>query len=568
MSRLEEIIKTLKQYIGEGVEAALEFLETILHHDSERYNDFIQIKSRYNSLQRELLLGVLEHSTYDISRNNISKALLLLAEEITEKDLVPEDGAAEKKDDKHGEILYHVPELMQLNHEEKCTVRLAYVVDQLLRDWEKHEEDVIKNIRVSEIMAVSLLNLDESDPPFAIRTLSETVQFLDKDDFTEWVFYVKPIKTGEFPLMLRVSVIEMINNKEYKKDIVLEEQITVQSEEVPQTGEAEFKAAGTSIAVGSTPLPPQAPPAAPAAQVEKAGKKGLPKVAGALLTTAALAAAGYFGVVYYQQEVAWNDAVKTGGKAGYGAYLKKYPDGRHQDEAQMVLDSLQRIDSLQELSLLTPDEDGTAAMTDSTATEAGSEETSTPDNATAHKPPPKTSRPAVQKAEPLSVKPGPAPLPQGTPDKPIVPAATSEPLLRGKTYAFRMPKFSIVETNNQNFDIKFFQYNQYREILLVLTGLGNIKFSPGMKVALIQENGNEILSQIKYVATTPQAPDRYDGYFTIVPDDLDLVIREKVKSIRLTGSDNKSREYTLSRSGCRNLLSNAKKAAKLLEEQK
>ena len=207
MNRLEEIINTLKTHIGEGVEVALEYLETVLDHNSDRYNDYIQIKSRYNSLQRELLLGVLDHSTYDISRNNISKALLLLAEEISEKDLIPEGGVKEEKEDKHGEVLYHVPDLMQLNHEEKCTVRIAFEADQLFRDWEKTDVDVVKSIRVSEIMAVSMLNVDETDPPFAIRTLSETVQFLDKDDFTEWLFYVKPIRMGKFPLILRVSVI-------------------------------------------------------------------------------------------------------------------------------------------------------------------------------------------------------------------------------------------------------------------------------------------------------------------------------------------------------------------------
>ena len=64
MNRLEEIVKTLKSFIAEGVEAALEYLEKVLDHKSLQYNDYIQIKSRYNSLQRELLLGVIDHSTY------------------------------------------------------------------------------------------------------------------------------------------------------------------------------------------------------------------------------------------------------------------------------------------------------------------------------------------------------------------------------------------------------------------------------------------------------------------------------------------------------------------------
>ncbi|MBK7937844.1 MAG: hypothetical protein IPJ82_12455 [Lewinellaceae bacterium] len=345
MNRLEEIVKTLKLYITEGVEAALEYLEKVLDPNSIQYNDYIQIKSRYNSLQRELLLGVIDHSSYDIARNNISKAILLLAEEIKEDDLIPEGGAEEDKEDKYGEVLYRVPDLMQLNHEEKCTVRIAFVVEQLMRDWEKKEVDVIKSIRVSEIMAVSLFNVDESDPPFSIRTFSETVQFLDKEDFTEWVFYVKPVKTGRFPLILRVSVIEMINNKEYKKDIVLEEEITVQAEEVPLVGEDTFKTAATGIVLSNGPVPP-AEAAAPAAQVQEAGKKGLPRVVAGLLTTAAIAAAGFFGVQYYQQEQSWKNAAADGNPDGYKRYLEQYPNGRHKEEAQIMIDSLMRPDSV------------------------------------------------------------------------------------------------------------------------------------------------------------------------------------------------------------------------------
>ena len=575
MNRLEEIISTLKKYIGEGVEAALEFLEKVLDHSSNRYNDFIQIKSRYNSLQRELLLGVIDHGTYDISRNNISKALLLLSDEITEQDLIPEGGVVEEKEDKRGEVLYHVPDVMQLNHEEKCTVRIAFDVEQVLQDWEKSEADVIKSIRVSEIMAVSLMNVDESDPPFAIRSFSETVQFLDKDEFTEWVFYVKPIKTGRFPLVLRVSVIEMINNKEYKKDIVLEEEITVQSEAVPPAGTPEFKSAGTGITLSSNPLPVER--GAPAvAEAQEAGKKGVSRVAAGILATAAIAAASFFGVQYYWQEQAWKDAVNGTGKGGYEGYLKKYPHGRHGEEARIMIDSLSRADSLPGNSVLPPESGEPDNIPDTTSVttvpQSTLPENTTPTPAGNTKPKPSAKKPAPKndKSRPAPpVNKPPANSPSGTPSKPEMPAPASAPLLRGNNFYFKIPRFPVVETDNQAIDLKFYQFNQYREALLVLGSVGDVKFQPGMRLAFLPEKGDALFADLKYVASIPQAQNRQEGYFTFTGDELNRLAKDKFKSIRLIGADNQPlKVFNIPRSGSKNINRRAEDALKQLEEKK
>ncbi|MBV6438777.1 MAG: hypothetical protein DYG98_12280 [Haliscomenobacteraceae bacterium CHB4] len=574
MNRLEEIIKTLKTHIGESVEAALEYLEQVLAHDSMRYNDFIQIKSRYNSLQRELLLGVLDHSTYDISRNNISKALLLLAEEITEKDLVPEGGVKAQEEDKRGEVLYHVPDLMQLNHEEKCTVRIAFDIEHLKRDWEETPEDVIKSIRVSEIMAVNLLNVDESDPPFAIRSFSEAVQFVDKDDFTEWIFYVKPLKLGRFPLLLRVSVIEMINNKEYKKDIVLEEEITVQTEEVPPPGEAEFKSAGTTLTVGNAPLPPSEV-APPAAQAQEAAKKGLKGVAGALLTVAALAMAGYFGFQTYQENQNWNQA-KQGGKRGdYEEYLKKYPDGRHSSEARGILDSLNMVpDTMPAVSEVGAGEPGgvdtpheintdTVLANSSPANPAPGKKTATPA--------PKKKNTDKKKSG-SAVQPQPVNPPAGVVSKdtakstpPPLPVA---PLLRGNNFYFRIPRFTVLESETQNMFVTFYQFNQYREVLAVLGSLGEAKMTPGTKIAFMPEKGGEITAEVKYVSTTPQVENRSDWYFTLSADELARLANEKFKGVRLLHANGQVfKTYKFSNKGSKNLNRRAGEALKKLDNK-
>ena len=201
MTRFETIILDIKSRVGEGVEPALKLLEQMLSPGSDNYNDFIQLKGRYNNLQRELLLGLLAAADYEEARSAISHSLLLLTDTLREDDLKPESAQPAASADKRGEILYRIPDQMQLNREEKCTVRLAWTIQQLLRDWEKDEIDVIKDIRMAEIMGVQLHNVDENNP-FAIRTISEPVQFVDKDEFTEWIFYVKALLIGQFPLVL------------------------------------------------------------------------------------------------------------------------------------------------------------------------------------------------------------------------------------------------------------------------------------------------------------------------------------------------------------------------------
>ena len=599
MNRLEEIIKTLKNYIAEGVETALDFLEKILDHNASRYNDYIQIKSRYNSLQRELLLGVLDHGTYDISRNNISKALLLLAEEITEKDLIPEGGAKPQEEDKRGEVLYNVPDLMQLNREEKCTVRIAFEAEIVKRDWEASEEDVIKSIRVSEIMAVSLLNIDENDPPFVIRTLSETVQFVDKDDFTEWIFYVKPLKIGRFPLVMRVSVIEMINNKEYKKDIVLEEEITVETEVAPQNDNGAFKSAGAAITLANTPLPPDRPaPEAVAQQVQEAGKKGLKRFAGALLTAVALAASGYFGYTFYEQENAWQKAGKGGRAADYEEYLKEYPDSRNSEKARLMIDSLNalRMDSLPNNAAPGTSTPAPSPVDSDTTTSRPADAVTTPDRpepAAANpgsskpskpaKPSPGKTKPATPGKNPEKTKPNTSNTPTRpntpatgstgstpAPQEPATPAGTpaSTPLLRGENFYFKIPRFPIVEGEEQNIYFTFFQFNQYEEVLAVLGILGETQLSPGMKLAFVSEKGNDLMAELKYVASTVQTSKRLDGYFTLKQEDLQRLSNEKFKTVRLSDAGGKLiQTFAFTKRGSRELNRRAGEALKKLSDK-
>jgi hypothetical protein len=114
---------------------------------------------------------------------------------------------------------------MQVLSWTRCTVRLAWE-EILLKEGLKipEEEQVIESIRLGEIMQVSL-NEGQSGSNFEIKALNNEEQFILSDDFTEWLFDVKPLVAGDFILILRVTLIQIILGKERKKDIVLERNV-------------------------------------------------------------------------------------------------------------------------------------------------------------------------------------------------------------------------------------------------------------------------------------------------------------------------------------------------------
>ena len=127
-----------------------------------------------------------------------------------------------------GHILYQIPAIMQLLEEASCRIRIS-LEEQILKEGLDSEEGVsIQSIRVAEVMQVHLIDPGE-EPSFQIRTFSEAEQWIDEGAFTEWMFYVKPMREGTHNLLLKVAVIELVRGKERKREIVLEETIKVEA---------------------------------------------------------------------------------------------------------------------------------------------------------------------------------------------------------------------------------------------------------------------------------------------------------------------------------------------------
>lgn len=535
MNRLETIVAGIKSQIGAGIEPALKFLEQHLSPESPRYNDFIQIKSRYNSLQRELLLGTIDQNTYNQWRNSLSSALLLFADELTEADFITDVKRDHAWDDKRGDILYYIPDRMLLNREEKCAVRLAWLEEALLRDWTAREADVRKEIRMADIMAVELLNLDERQP-FQIRTLSEAVQFVDNDDYTEWVFYVKPLMEGEYALVLRVSVIEIIREKEYKKDIVLEERVQVLTREAQGQDSRRFRPANFAVTLGDKPpenkaSQPAAPAAAAAAATPTRAEQSMPqsnqpvlKTAGqsvirqviiGITASATLFVATVLGIPYYKEAQAWKKTRYCGKPHCARTYLQQYPNGRHKDEALLMLSDTLAIlprDSVTgegpatfdapDMAAVGIDQDGFMLLPEDTipfSLEAWEKAQTRTANS--------GRRSKVVKPR---ISPAPAPS-QGnapeirTPEQAPAENPKVEPEAPDDQYVYlkKEKEFPIVQSGKNVLNFRYLKFNSKKEVFAVLHNLNGNLFRPGQEIEFVAANGQVYRSSVLYSAIDP-----------------------------------------------------------------
>ncbi len=188
--------------------------------------------------------------------------------------------------DKRGHVLYQIPGEMQLEKDTKCIVRIAFEELILQKDIVTTVETTTKDIRISNLMEVDLIDpLQEGT--FTIRAINKKEQIIDKNDFTQWLFYVKATQAGTFPLLVKVTLIEVLYGKERRKEIVLEETINVVTS-LTETPIQTFKSAGYSLKVASKSidhsstlvgggtareyLPPPSPPAPSVPSFEEKAK--------------------------------------------------------------------------------------------------------------------------------------------------------------------------------------------------------------------------------------------------------------------------------------------------------
>lgn len=181
---------------------------------------------------------------------------------------------------RRGNLLHNIPEEMELGRDTRCEVRIAFDKETLLQDIPEDMKVEIRGIRVSNLMEVDLLDpSNEATQAFEVRPISQKEQFIEEGEYTQWVYYVKALKPGSFPLLLKVTIIEFIHGKERKRDIVLEEfvQIVTEVPELVKAGNT-YKTTDQQFDISpdepgrmdypeSEALPPPSPAASPASSI-------------------------------------------------------------------------------------------------------------------------------------------------------------------------------------------------------------------------------------------------------------------------------------------------------------
>ena len=250
MNKLE-FIQTIRQLIADGkTDDALTLMRVqVSNFDTSLITDSTMLESRYNTAFNDFTnKGILPRADYDRTVAQINYALLEIVEKL-EKSAPLSTSTAKSKNS--GRILHTIPGIMPVGKERRCIVRIAYDDETLLRDLKVDENTTIENVRIAEVMGVELVDFNET-PAFSVRTITEEEQFISADDYTQWLFMVKALREGKFPLTLKVAVIEEVNGKERKRDIVLEKEIFIISnieEPVP--------AAAPAAPVSVKDIPPQ-----------------------------------------------------------------------------------------------------------------------------------------------------------------------------------------------------------------------------------------------------------------------------------------------------------------------
>lgn len=328
--------RDLKQTLTKDIGKVILQLKESLPEKAIKYNDVIAIEGRLNQINLQSIRGVITNEQKELSYNQIRQDLILLIDTLQESDF---RNVAQAAANKGGQLLYQIPQKMKMQEEVKCIIRLAHSEAQIVKNIELTADTKLKPVRISKIMQVNLVDPNEH-PVFNIRTYSDTEQFLEASDYTEWVFYVKPLSKGVFPLVLKISVVELINNVERLKNIVLEEVINVTTEAEKLIPDTDFRASSVTflpsskykIGVNEAQSTSSARPVTSLSSKSKPGKRLLSVVAGMFLVFGTIIA---FPVI--KDEIAWKNVEDSDSAK---VYLSKYPDGRHADEARLLLEDV------------------------------------------------------------------------------------------------------------------------------------------------------------------------------------------------------------------------------------
>jgi hypothetical protein len=217
-----EFLKVLRDLVGEGrTEDAFDFLHDHIKDFAAYFvNDVVMLKNQFVSAKNQFSVkGIIENSEFGRISARVNLAILELADKIEKKS---ETTDLQRK----GHLLHKIPSKMIKDRETKCIVRIAYFLEHLFVGLTIDDNITVQVIQITKLMSVELLD-DNETKIFEIRTSTDEEQFTIHEECTQWIFHVRPIRTGNFPLLLKIGAVEVINGKERKRNLIIEKEIII-----------------------------------------------------------------------------------------------------------------------------------------------------------------------------------------------------------------------------------------------------------------------------------------------------------------------------------------------------
>ncbi len=247
---LATLRRDLQELLTDDLAGALKTLRDLLPERSDKHATVVGLLGRLSDANKARLRNTLSNEALQREYDTLRANLLDLLAELTETDFdatAPQPNPSGKPAARQGSVLYRIPHTMPMRRETKCVVRIALDEDAIVEDIQLDEHVTLKALRrVSDLMQVELAD-PSADGVFRIRGTSETQQLVLEDGYTEWFFYVQPLREGTWPLEVKVAVIELALGKECKREFVLSETIQIVTETPATTEEIPLKSAGYTL---------------------------------------------------------------------------------------------------------------------------------------------------------------------------------------------------------------------------------------------------------------------------------------------------------------------------------
>ncbi len=347
---IETVRQDLQAQLVEDIAGALKELQGMLPENSEKYALVLALLGRLNDANKARLRNTMSNEDLQIEYNKIRADLLDMIQALQEADFdaakAAEAGATGKPAPKQGSVLYRIPKVMPKQKETKCVVRIAMSEEAIVENITIDDQVVLKELyKVTDTMQVEMLD-PSGGQVFRISSISEAIQIIDEEGYTEWWFYVTPLEEGTHPLVLKIAIIEMVNGQPRQKELVLEEsvQIVTEGPAPDEPGESDLKPAGYALSF-ETSAPVQvaynvasapAAAAAPLATAAPAKSKTTPlRTATMALAIVVLGSAATWAFTPAQLRAWWaTQLMSSNNPSAYRDYAARYPGSPYREKAE------------------------------------------------------------------------------------------------------------------------------------------------------------------------------------------------------------------------------------------